>query len=164
MQLYLLRHGHANFHFPDEQRALSDFGASQVAKSTQSRFTELNELVIGDSLILIQSTYLRAQQSMSVFCQQFPHLSEHAHAQELIQTWQEVEPEASINIALERLRTFPDDVNVLLVCHNPFIQRLAEYLTATTVDFTTGTLVKLDVDFLEQGCASQAWIEHPRNG
>lgn len=145
--LLLLRHGEAHHGSPDDLRELSEEGYKEVIKSLSKA---ANKIPAVD--LVFHSGLVRAMQTADIAVQQLA-LDLHPQYLEGISPW------GDPTSFCKNLRTEQLEV-VMVVTHNPFVEDLAEYLTGETMRIKTGSLVCLDVDFLERGCCNLAWIQH----
>ena len=139
--LFLLRHGEAYHSSPDHLRELTDRGRQEVSYSISQAKEAMPKL---DDIY--HSGLTRAAQTADLAASLVaPNLQ--PQLIEGITPWGEVElfPEVIKSESLESL---------LVVTHNPFVEELIAFLTGDFIPIKTGTLVRLEVDFLARGCCS----------
>ncbi len=141
MQVYLLRHGIAESGKPgsaDSARALVPEGKKKlkevlsVAKSAGAKPT-----------LVLSSPFRRATETADIAVSVLGLKSE-----DLVQT-QSLLPTSHVNDAWEEIRTYKDEIALLLVGHEPLFSRLFAYLLGEPdllVDFKKGALARIDLE------------------
>lgn len=150
-RLLLLRHGEAHHGSPDELRELTHHGDKEVRRSLSKAVGRIPQLDI-----IFHSGLVRAIQTAEIAAEELAsYIGEKLHPQYLdgITPWGDP---SSFCKAL----AFDAAENILVVTHNPFVEELVEYLSGQTLRIKTGSLVCLEIDFLEGGCCQLEWIEH----
>ncbi len=154
MELFLLRHGHAESEAPsDRERRLSVLGRQEVAQVVQAQRDALAKVKQ-----LWVSPFLRAQQTAQIVASHFPTLS--------LQTTDLLVPggqtEVLIDFLHERFHT-QNAGSILLVTHQPLVGTLLDELCGLEPGrhrMATASLAALDVDVMAANCCSLRRIEH----
>lgn len=155
-RLLLLRHGEAHHGSPDELRELTEHGEKEVRKSLSKSLEKIPRL---DQIF--HSGLVRAMHTAQI-------AAEVLGAQELGSSIQKnlypqyldgITPWGDPAGFCKMLATDSAE-NILVVTHNPFVEELVEYLSGQSLRIKTGSLISLEVDFLERGCCNLEWIQH----
>ena len=150
-RLLLLRHGEAQHGSPDELRQLTEHGDKKVRKSLSKSLEKIPQL---DQIF--HSGLVRAMQTAEIAAEELePVIQKKLFPQYLdgITPWGD--PAGFCKILAS-----DSAENILVVTHNPFVEELVEYLSEQSLRIKTGSLVSLEVDFLERGCCNLEWIQH----
>jgi phosphohistidine phosphatase len=123
VNIYLLRHGiaappSADNDYRDEDRALTPEGEVKMRQAAEG----LKRLGVSFTRIA-SSPLLRAQQTAEI-------VAEVLRFGEPLEVWRELEPEATVDGVMNKLRKLPEDSAILLAGHQPSIGCLASYLVA----------------------------------
>lgn len=159
MQLFVLRHGHAEADAPtDKQRPLSLAGVHEV-KTIIARCADELEKVER----VFVSPYLRAQQTFQVASEVLPTLRKNVHKEDLDLIVPGGNPQAVIDFLVER-RINDGLQSVLLITHQPFagtfVDKLCDLETGAYRIGTAG-LAAIDVDPVAAGLGVLRWLKHP---
>ncbi len=154
MELFLLRHGHAESEAPtDRERPLSIIGREEVEQVIRARHQALANVKQ-----LYVSPYLRAQQTAKIVASHFPTLS--------LETIDLLIPggrtETLIDFLSERFQVAAPGA-ILLVTHQPLVGTLLDELCGCEPGrhrMSTASLAALDVDVMAADCCRLNWIEH----
>lgn len=145
--LLLLRHGEAHHSSPDELRQLTHEGRREVEKTISKASKSIPRL---DHIF--HSGLVRAMQTAEIAVQKLD-FSLPPQFLPGITPWGDPKNFCEF-LGSEESRS------IMVVTHNPFVEDLVEYLTGQSVRVKTGTLVCLQVDFLERGCCSLEWLQN----
>ncbi len=146
IQLYLMRHGQAEpMSTDDTSRALTSHGRAEVHQVATNHLAEHTF----DQVFV--SPYLRAQQTLDVIKEVGVTIQ-----QEETVSW--ITPESKTQFAIDQLiGAVKDDARVLLVCHQPFVGKLATKLTDGN-DFglvvATAGLFVIETDVVAAQCGT----------
>ena len=151
MQLYLVRHGEAESELTDAQRPLSDMGRNDIQRV--AAFVRAN-LAISVNTVF-HSGKTRARETAEI-------LSSCITSSEPMQVDDHLSPNADPDIWKDRL--VGERENLMLVGHLPHLNRLVALLVCgdashTVVNFSTGTLVRLEIDNSERWVVK--WVITP---
>ena len=149
-RLLLLRHGEAHHGSPDELRELTRHGDKEVRRSLSKVVERIPQLDF-----IFHSGLVRAIQTAEIAAEELaPYMGEKLQPQYLdgITPWGNP---SSFCAALAS----DSAENILVVTHNPFVEELLEYLSGQSLRIKTGSLVCLEIDFLERGCCNLEWVE-----
>lgn len=154
MQLYVLRHGHAEAEAPtDKQRPLSLEGKHEVKSIVTRCAGELENIER-----VFVSPYLRAQQTFQVVREVLPQL--HNEILDLIVPGGNAQ--AVIDFLVER-QARDGLKSVLLITHQPFagtfVDKLCDLETGTYRIGTAG-LAAIDIDPVAAGLGELRWLKH----
>ncbi|WP_096084546.1 phosphohistidine phosphatase SixA [Agaribacterium haliotis] len=152
MQLFLLRHGHAEAHAAaDNLRPLSAQGELELHKVCQQKCDELREL----ELILF-SPYLRTRQSADILSQYSP-----APQRELAA----LVPNADPRVLIEKLYELSEHhQRIAVVSHQPLLGIVLDELGGFDCGryrMGTAALAQLSCDPLAAACCQLNWLAHP---
>ncbi len=154
MELFVLRHGHAESHASrDQLRALTAGGKQQVESTIRAN---KKQLVSVQSLLV--SPYLRAQQTAKIAADELDGLPFRnsellvpgAYPSLLIQHLHELYHQESLS-------------SLLLVSHQPLVSVLIGDLCGTDpihCSMSTASLAAIDFDVMASGCCKLRWIRH----
>lgn len=157
MQLFVLRHGHAEADAPtDKQRPLSLEGNHEVKTIVARCAGDLEKVER-----VFVSPYLRAQQTFQAASEVLPALRVHKEDLELIVPGGNAQ--AVIDFLVERQAS--DGLqSVLLITHQPFagtfVDKLCDLETGAYRIGTAG-LAAIDVDPVAAGLGVLRWLKHP---
>lgn len=138
--IFIVRHGDAEFTSSDQSRRLTNYGAELLAQTSAFILGALNGSKITK---LIASPYRRAMETAMIIADIFPSGVEVEEDKTLIPNGDYV----SFALYLNSLELTQG--NYIIVSHLPFVGLLCEELTGQNVAFATGTVVKISTD--EQG-------------
>lgn len=159
-RLLLLRHGEARHGSPDELRELTEHGDTEVRKSLSGAVEKIPRL---DQTF--HSGLVRAMQTAQIAAEELtnnkatPSIQANISKKLYPQYLEGITPWGDPAEFCRLLASDPAE-NILVVTHNPFVEELIEYLSGQSVRIKTGSLVSLEVDFLERGCCNLEWIQH----
>jgi len=142
MELYLLRHGHAEDAKPgrpDAERALTDEGKKKVADVIKAA----RRAGVEPSLI-VSSPYKRAIETARVAVEGFGYKGEIVRTEALV-------PHGSTEKVWVELRDYSEEPAILLAGHEPLLSQLVIYLLAAPglrVEMKKAALVRIDVESL----------------
>ena len=150
MQLFILRHGHAeHFARSDAERALSERGKQEVHSVVQRHEVELAKL--GQIYV---SPYTRAQQTAAVVSDYFPDIP--LTTLDLLTPGDR--PQAVINFLSQQ----DENSHLLLVSHQPLVTYLVADLCdvpANSVGMHTAALASITLNPLLQGKGELQYID-----
>ncbi len=154
MELFLLRHGHAETEAPkDSLRELSARGKLEVRDAIESNIDSLSAL---DQIIV--SPYVRAQQSAQVVLSLLDSVSK-TDSDLLLPNG---DPRALIQY-LHGLYHKSDATSILLVGHQPLLGILLDTLVGADPGryrLATASLAAIDTGLLAIGCCELRWLQH----
>lgn len=136
MELYLLRHGIADDHLRDADRALTEEGKRKLAKVLK----RAKKAAVQPTLIL-SSPLKRALETAQQAAQALDYKSEIARSNALL-------PDSTPHDLWSEVRAHRDEPSLLLVGHQPLFSQTVAYLVGSTrsmVEFKRGALVRIDV-------------------
>jgi phosphohistidine phosphatase len=149
MKLWILRHGEAEPHArSDAQRNLTEHGREQVRQAAAH--------LIGQSIdTMLVSPYVRAQQTAEI-------VRKVLGGTPALKTVSWLTPESDPACAVGQL---PDNGNVLLVSHQPFVGELISLLQyghyRSPEPMQTASLAQLEGDGALAGCMHLRTVRHP---
>ena len=148
MQLFLLRHGDAEYSLPDISRPLTPWGREQIATVANSHRAQLAEVEI-----VLSSQLNRAVQSADILLQQIT-LSCPSQRVDFLA------PEAEI-AEIEQYLQATQYQSILMVGHLPLLAVLINYLTASSqAIMATASLASLSIEYPSRGLATLNWIHY----
>ncbi len=154
MELFVLRHGHAESNAPsDAQRALSSLGKDEVQQCMQKHAKDLSRV----QKVLV-SPYLRAQQSADIV---LPALSG-AERSTVDLITPSGRPKSVIDFLFKEVQE-NDTSSLMLVSHLPFVGMLIDSLCDLDegeIRMSTASLAAIDFDVMAARCCHLRWIHH----
>lgn len=155
MQLFILRHGHAEPQVTtDEARNLTSTGRGVTQSVIRAALPRL-----GNLQQIWASPLVRAQQTAQLAMYFFPHLH--------LQTCDDLVPEADPGVVytwLESLRqTDPGLSSVMLVSHQPLVGRMVNQLCGAADNFypmDTSSLAAIELDVVAPSLGKLMWLQH----
>lgn len=142
-RLYLLRHGEAGEGFPDSSRELVEAGRREVQLTLHQARPR-----ISGPVSIYHSGLIRARQTAE--------LAAEALGCSGISLLRGIDP-AGDPANLCRQIEWPAGADQIWVTHNPFVEELVEWLSDEQLRIRTGSLVALELDYLDRGCARLLW-------
>lgn len=138
-KLFLLRHARSEEKQPGQKDFDRQLTAIGLQNATRMGINFKNKQLQFD--IIVSSPAERALTTASLIAEQMNYENSKIHQNEEVY-------EASVRTLLQVVNKFKDDwQRVLLVCHNPSITYLAEYLTREPIgDITTCGIVQIEFD------------------
>ncbi|MFL0808851.1 MAG: phosphohistidine phosphatase SixA [Agarilytica sp.] len=154
MELFLMRHGHAEVEAPkDSIRPLSAHGKMQVADIIRENITELANV---QSLIV--SPYLRAQETAHIV------QNELANVPKQDADW--LVPNANPRFLVEQLHNMFHEqgkTSLMLVTHQPLVGIVLDELCGLEPGrhrMATASLAAIDTEVLAVNCCKLRWARH----
>lgn len=153
MRLFVMRHGEAEPHAAsDELRPLTDNGKAEVAEVARQHLVHIHF----DQVYV--SPYLRAQQSWQEIQAQGVQFKNQ-------QTVEWITPDTPPQKAIDQLLVQSGEAQtILLVCHQPFVGRMATLLCEGRdhgMPIATGGLVTMETEVIARQCATLNTIVSP---
>ena len=154
MELFLLRHGHAETEAAtDSQRSLSEMGKAEVRQSVEN---DKNSLARVQRIIV--SPFLRAQQSADIACKVLGDVAR--FNSELLL------PNADPSALVNHMHTLyhRENINsILLVGHRPLLGIMLDSLSGSEPGryrLATASLAAMDAGVMAKGCCEIRWLHH----
>jgi phosphohistidine phosphatase len=148
MQLFLLRHGDAEYGLPEVSRPLTALGRKQISKTANSHRAQL-----ADVEIVLSSQLNRAVQSADILVEQIG-LSYPRQQVDFL------DPDAEVSEVEQYLQATQHQV-IMMVGHLPLLTVLIDYLTGSSdARMGTASLASLSIDYLGRGSATLNWIHY----
>lgn len=146
MEIFILRHGDANSNAKkltdDSKRSLSENGIKEIENAAD--FFEKLEVNFDH---IFSSPLKRAKQTSAIILKK----QNKSNFTEL----EELKPEGKVEEVCKRLATQKENMNVLVVGHNPLLVDLANYIInsadhiSTSISLKTGGIIKIKTSSLE---------------
>ena len=155
-RLLLLRHGEACHGSPDELRELTEHGDKEVRKTLSKTLDKIPQLDL-----IFHSGLVRAMQTAQIVAEELADNEfESSIQKKLFPQYLDCITPWGDPAGFCKILATDSAENILVVTHNPFVEELIEYLSGQSLRMKTGSLVCLEVDFLERGCCNLEWIQH----
>lgn len=148
MELFILRHGHAEAYAPrDRDRELSTQGRQELQHVLEQSQTELQS-----AARILVSPYVRAQQTADVVAEYLPDIPR--------ETLIHLTPDSDPTQLIDVLNTYCLK-SILIVSHQPLVGDLLNSLCgfeAGRHPMDTAALAALDMEVLACNCAELRWL------
>ena len=138
INLIIVRHGDSEPQIQgkdDKERKLTKKGVKEMKRV--ANFIDLLDIKIDK---VISSPYLRAYQSAKEV------MDELGIDENKIEIYEELSPDKDPSQFIEKLKTFQDNIAVLIVGHNPYLSNMIKILTGADVDLEKGGVALIDYD------------------
>ncbi len=154
MELFVLRHGHAESEAPkDSLRALSTLGKQEVEQAIQANV----ESLAGVQRLLV-SPYLRAQQTATIAAELLGTKS--------TETCDLIVPGGRPSEVIQHVYDYAESHNldsIMLVSHQPLVGVLIDELCGLEPGrhrMATASLAAIDTDVVAVNCCRLRWVRH----
>ncbi len=154
MELFVMRHGHAESEAPkDSLRPLSALGKQEVEKI----ILESAEALVGVQQLLV-SPYLRAQQTAGIAAELM--------GAKPIETCDLITPGGRPSAVIQHVCDYAETQNlgsILLVSHQPLVGVLIDELCGLAPGMhpmATASLAAIDTDVVAANCCRLRWLRH----
>lgn len=148
MQLFLLRHGEAEYSLPDVSRPLTALGRQQISTTANSYRADL-----ADVEIVLSSQLKRAVQSTDILVEQIALSCPRQQVDFLA-------PDGQVREVEQYLQATQDQI-IMMVGHLPLLAVLINYFTGSSdTRMGTASLASLSFDYPSRGLATLNWIHY----
>jgi phosphohistidine phosphatase len=161
VNVFVLRHGEAGTHVTvpskDSERPLTESGRDEI----ESVATSLRNLRVGLDRI-VTSPLKRAKETAEIIASAYE-----GNAPKL-EIWEELRPEGSRQDAIQRLSRMRQDMDILLVGHEPFLSSLVGEIisgsSSARITLKKGGVAKIQIlSFAPKPSGELRWLLTPRH-